>query len=110
MPTFPENVRYRSRQIGNVGVFYREAGPADVPVVLLLHGFPTASHIFREKDPLRCRLRCKHGAEPLVRTAVRTLRRDVMLTVVLAARANFLDCQSLPFLRRSVAASFPRSA
>lgn len=32
-------------------VFYREAGPADAPVLLLLHGFPTASHMFRDLIP-----------------------------------------------------------
>lgn len=52
MPAFPKNVRYRSRQIGDVEVFYREAGPADAPVLLLLHGFPTASHMFRDLIPL----------------------------------------------------------
>lgn len=52
MPAFPTNVCYRSRQIGDVEVFYREAGPADAPVLLLLHGFPTASHMFRDLIPL----------------------------------------------------------
>ena len=32
-------------------VFYREAGPANAPVVLLLHGFPTSSHMFRNLIP-----------------------------------------------------------
>jgi pimeloyl-ACP methyl ester carboxylesterase len=32
-------------------VFYREAGPADAPVVLLLHGFPSSSHMFRDLIP-----------------------------------------------------------
>jgi len=32
-------------------VFYREAGPADAPVLVLLHGFPTSSHMFRELIP-----------------------------------------------------------
>jgi pimeloyl-ACP methyl ester carboxylesterase len=32
-------------------IFYREAGPADGPVVLLLHGFPTSSHMFRNLIP-----------------------------------------------------------
>ncbi len=44
-------IHYRTRQVGSVDVFYREAGPADGPVVLLLHGFPTSSHMFRELIP-----------------------------------------------------------
>lgn len=35
-----------------VDVFYREAGPADAPVLLLLHGFPSSSHMFRDLMPL----------------------------------------------------------
>src|ERR1700743_880773 len=35
-----------------VSIFYREAGPADGPVVLLLHGFPTSSHMFRNLIPI----------------------------------------------------------
>lgn len=46
------NVHYRRQQVGPVEVFYREAGPADAPVLLLLHGFPTASHMFRDLIPL----------------------------------------------------------
>ena len=34
-----------------VRVFYREAGPADAPVLLLLHGYPASSHMFRELIP-----------------------------------------------------------
>lgn len=44
--------RYRFQTVGDFDVFYREAGPADAPVVLLLHGFPTASHMFRSLMPL----------------------------------------------------------
>ncbi|WP_236961006.1 alpha/beta fold hydrolase [Methylobacterium durans] len=43
---------YRTVKVEDVGVFYREAGPADAPVVLLLHGFPTSSHMFRNLIPL----------------------------------------------------------
>jgi pimeloyl-ACP methyl ester carboxylesterase len=35
-----------------VKLFYREAGPADAPALLLLHGFPSASHMFRDLIPL----------------------------------------------------------
>lgn len=44
-------VDYRSAQVDGLKVFYREAGPADAPVVLLLHGFPTAGHMFRDLIP-----------------------------------------------------------
>lgn len=44
-------VRYRSVAIDGVEVFYREAGPKDAPVLLLLHGFPTSSHMFRDLIP-----------------------------------------------------------
>src|SRR5580700_4670974 len=38
-------------QADGVDVFYREAGPADAPVILLMHGFPASSHMFRELMP-----------------------------------------------------------
>jgi pimeloyl-ACP methyl ester carboxylesterase len=43
---------YRTANIDGVELFYREAGPADGPTVLLLHGFPTSSHMFRNLIPL----------------------------------------------------------
>jgi len=46
------HVSYRTQAVGNVEVFYREAGRPDAPVILLLHGFPTAGHMFRELIPL----------------------------------------------------------
>lgn len=39
---------YRTVQIDGMNVFYREAGPADAPVVLLLHGFPASSFMYRD--------------------------------------------------------------
>jgi len=44
-------VRYGTRTVGSVEVFYREAGSADAPTILLLHGFPTAGHMFRDLIP-----------------------------------------------------------
>lgn len=44
-------ISYKSQQVGDVNVFYREAGPKDAPVLLLLHGFPSSSHMFRELMP-----------------------------------------------------------
>ena len=48
---FPLTTHHRIEADG-VQVFYREAGPADGPVVLLLHGFPTSSFQYRELIPL----------------------------------------------------------
>src|SRR6201991_1101132 len=42
---------HRFAEIDGLQIFYREAGPADAPVVLLLHGFPTSSHMFRNMIP-----------------------------------------------------------
>jgi pimeloyl-ACP methyl ester carboxylesterase/catechol 2,3-dioxygenase-like lactoylglutathione lyase family enzyme len=44
-------VHYRYAEISGHQLFYREAGPADGPVVLLLHGFPTSSYMFRDLIP-----------------------------------------------------------
>ena len=45
-------VRYRTTDVDGFKVFYREAGPAGAPKLLLLHGFPSASHMFRDLIPL----------------------------------------------------------
>lgn len=42
---------YKTQAVGPVDVFYREAGPLDAPVLLLLHGYPTSSHMFRYLIP-----------------------------------------------------------
>ena len=42
---------YRTQTIDGINIFYREAGPRAAPVVLLLHGFPTSSHMFRNLIP-----------------------------------------------------------
>jgi pimeloyl-ACP methyl ester carboxylesterase len=44
-------VHYRTASIEGVNVFYREAGPPDAPVLVLLHGFPSSSHMFRNLIP-----------------------------------------------------------
>src|SRR5690606_34150835 len=48
----PVQVHHRTTDIENVSLFYREAGPADAPVVLLLHGFGASSYMFRELIPV----------------------------------------------------------
>ncbi|AKU93603.1 Alpha/beta hydrolase fold precursor [Labilithrix luteola] len=42
---------YRTATVEGVTIFYREAGPIDGPTVVLLHGFPTSSHMFRNLIP-----------------------------------------------------------
>ena len=45
-------IKYRYEDVDGLKVFYREAGRADAPALLLLHGFPSASHMFRDLIPL----------------------------------------------------------
>ncbi len=42
---------HKTVKVGDLDIFYREAGPKDAPVVLLLHGFPTSSQMFRNLIP-----------------------------------------------------------
>ena len=44
-------VRHRTTKVGDLDIFYREAGRRHAPAVLLLHGFPTSSHMFRHQIP-----------------------------------------------------------
>lgn len=44
-------VLYRAVEIDGLNIFYREAGSRDAPTLLLLHGFPTSSHMFRNLIP-----------------------------------------------------------
>lgn len=47
----PNDISYKTVTIENVDIFYREAGDPKRPTLLLLHGFPTSSHMFRELIP-----------------------------------------------------------
>jgi pimeloyl-ACP methyl ester carboxylesterase len=44
-------IKYRSADVDGLKISYREAGPADAPALLLLHGFPSAGHMFRDLIP-----------------------------------------------------------
>lgn len=45
-------IKYRAVQVDALKIFYREAGAPDSPKLLLLHGFPSAGHMFRDLIPL----------------------------------------------------------
>jgi len=49
---FTMTTSYKMQKVEDVEVFYREAGRLGAPVLLLLHGYPTASHMFRDLIPL----------------------------------------------------------
>ena len=42
---------HKTIEVNGQTIFYREAGPKDAPTILLLHGFPTSSHMFRDLIP-----------------------------------------------------------
>jgi pimeloyl-ACP methyl ester carboxylesterase len=45
------SISYKTAQVNGCKLFYREAGDPQAPAVLLLHGFPTSSHMFRNLIP-----------------------------------------------------------
>lgn len=47
-----EPMSYHTVTVDGLKIFYREAGPADAPVLLLLHGFPTSSRMYQGLMPL----------------------------------------------------------
>ena len=49
--TSVHSTMHKTIKVDGLDIFYREAGPADAPVLLLLHGFPTSSHMFRNLIP-----------------------------------------------------------
>jgi pimeloyl-ACP methyl ester carboxylesterase len=50
--TITPTVFYRTLNVEGLQIFYREAGPRDAPTVVLLHGFPSSSHMFRNLIPM----------------------------------------------------------
>src|SRR5215472_2798429 len=53
-PTTAESIvitRYRTIDVDGLKLFYREAGASEAPALLLLHGFPTSSHMYRDLIP-----------------------------------------------------------
>ena len=44
-------INYRNKKVADVNIFYREAGSPSRPTVVLLHGFPSSSHMFRDLIP-----------------------------------------------------------
>ena len=51
MATSTHETHHRTATVQGVEIFYREAGAPEAPVVLLLHGFPTSSHMYRNLIP-----------------------------------------------------------
>jgi pimeloyl-ACP methyl ester carboxylesterase len=51
LPIATTDVSYRTIAVNAIDLFYREAGPVDGPTVVLLHGWPASSHMFRDLIP-----------------------------------------------------------
>lgn len=47
-----QKVKYKTAQVNDLDIFYREAGDPSASALLLLHGFPSSSHMFRDLIPL----------------------------------------------------------
>jgi pimeloyl-ACP methyl ester carboxylesterase len=48
-------INYRTVTVNSINIFYRQAGNPEAPTLLLLHGFPRSSHMFRNLIPLLAR-------------------------------------------------------
>ena len=81
-------IKYRSADVDGLKIFYREAGAADAPELLLLHGFPSAGHMFRDLIPLwpiaftSSRPTCRASASPTCRRATFTYTFDHIADVI----------------------------
>ena len=49
--TDSSRVVFKTQEVDGLKIFYREAGPKDKPTIVLLHGFPSSSHMFRDLIP-----------------------------------------------------------
>jgi len=52
LPSSRRSISYRTVEIDGLNIFYREAGPANAPAILLLHGFPSSSRMWERLLPL----------------------------------------------------------
>ena len=52
LPTGRQSISYHTAEVQGLNIFYREAGPASAPTVLLLHGFPSSSRMWETLLPL----------------------------------------------------------
>ena len=50
-PASPTVTQFKTVKLNGLDIFYREAGPRNAPTILLLHGFPTSSNMFRNLIP-----------------------------------------------------------
>jgi len=80
-------------QVGTVGVFYREAGPLDAPVIVLFHGFLSSSHQYRNLIPLLAANRYRVIAPDLPNFGFTTVPEDFVYQAPIIAKliADFLD-------------------
>ena len=75
-------VAYRTVKIDGVNIFYREAGPKDAPAILLLHGFPSSSHMFRNLIPrLADKIPRRRAGFPGIRPELRPARRQIRVHI-----------------------------
>ena len=83
-------VMHRTVEIDGQTIFYREAGPADAPTILLLHGFPTSSHMFRNLIP-HWRTSITWWRRTTQATATVRCRRSMSLTTRSTTSVQIID-------------------
>ena len=93
------NTRFKTVSVDGLDVFYREAGDPSRPSILLLHGFPTASHMFRDlipelADQLSCRgarsARLRHDRDQAARPVRLYVRQSSPLSSTASPKSSGL--------------------
>ena len=94
--TITPTVFYRTLNVEGLEIFYREAGPRDALTVLLLHGFPSSSHMFRNLIPMLAdKYSCRCPRLPWIWRKLSTIGQRFRLFLV-----NVFPTLRLPFRER----------
>src|SRR3954447_3367689 len=101
-------VAHRRIKARDLDIFYREAGPKDAPTVLLLHGLPTSSQMFRNLIPAladRCRVLAPDNLARVVEVSTAMLGRRHSVRVSLFNK----ESRWQPCRRAAPVAGHPRA-
>jgi len=85
-------IRYQYANLDGNNVFYREAGPNTAPTILLLHGFPTSSHMFRDLIPeLAIAITSSRPIYPALGFRIRPIVDDFATRLIISRKSSAIS-------------------